>query len=188
MAAYAPQYTGRYKVKYRVLGRPHSMTLRTSRSALSPTGVRSLFDDLFNALSSRLFTDFTVVGADFAAPDSEIFLPVSPIPIAASTSGIAGDSSHTPQYASFVGRTMSGGPVRLFIYGWSIAPQAADNTANDWRVTAAEDTAVADAVDVLNGATGAGYEIVGNDNASVVWYPYVNVGQNAHEQRKARRG
>lgn len=187
MTDFAPTATPRYKTKYNVLGQNHSATIRFPRDAASwQADAAGLMTDLFTALAPKLFNSFAVIGADYAEQDSDVFLPSASIPVATSPAGGGGDSSYAPQYCSFVGRSATGGRAVIFIYGWAISPHGADNTANDWRVLATEDSDVADAVAILNG--GSSVFLAANDGGIVTWYPYVNVGQNAGKQRKARRG
>lgn len=189
MADYAPNYTSRYRMRYRALGQVHTAQLRIARSHPGPAaqGV-VMFQDLLETIAGKLVADWTVLGADVAAADSDIFLPSSSIPMQPTVSAVAADESYKPVYLSFVGRSTSGLRAALFIYGINFAPTGADNTSNDYRILSTEDSAIASAVAVLNNGSGSAANLVANDDAPVVWYPYANMGFNSYYQRKARRG
>lgn len=187
MADYAPNYTPRYRMRYSVLNRVHVATVRFARAEANPTGQgATLFSDLLNAVGDHLDQSFTVLGADVAGVDSDIFLPAATVPAAPMPTALAGDISYTPIFISFVGRSTSGARCSLYLYGLHVSPTAGTNEPNDYRITSAEAAWVASAVAALNGATTApAFAIDGN---AATWYPYANVGFNAYYQRKARRG
>lgn len=187
MADYAPHYTPRYRMRYRVLGQVHTATIRFPRGSttVSSEGA-AFFTDLLDVFGLRLMSDFSILGADVALTDSNVFLPAANLPVLNDTSAAAGDESYKPVYVSFVGRSIAGHRAVMFLYGLAFSPNSAENTANDYRIQSTEDNAVLQAVSVFNGVTGI--DLVANDNNDVVWYPYVNVGFNAYYQKKARRG
>lgn len=186
MADHAPNYTARYRVRYRVLGQVHTMLFRISRATANPASAGDLISsDVLTIAAPLMFADWAVIGADVAQEDSDVFLPTTSLPVVSGQSVMTGDISHIPLYCSFVGRSTSGKRAALFLYGFNVSPHAADNTANDYRIMATENSVVSDVVEALNSHTASG--LVANDNSPIVWYPYINVGLNSYYQRRARR-
>lgn len=188
MSDYAPNYTARYRMRYRVLGANHTSTVRLGRiaPAAAVAAGAALYSDLLEALAPMLWVDFTVIGADVAAFDSDVFLPAATVPATPDVSEATGDTSFRPLFCSFAGRSPAGTKASIYLYGWNLSPHSADNTANDFRVLSAENAAVLAAVAVLNGSTGEPAGAI--DALEASWYPYANVGINGYYQRKARRG
>lgn len=89
--------------------------------------------------------------------------------------GVSGANS-TPLFGTFVGRGSTGRRCRLTIFGYKL-------DLSSYRVTAVENTAVADAVATLNAPTTYPIDIA---STVVTWYAYLNVGYNAYYQRKVR--
>lgn len=186
MADYAPNYTARYRIRYRTLGQVHTAQFRLSRANANPAVAgAAAFSDVLTALGPTLFADWQIIGADVAQEDSDVFLPSTPLPTHTGLSVATGDESFRPLFCSFVGRSTSGQRAAIFFYGYTNSPHSADNTANDFRVTSTESSIVDDVVNMLNLAHGGA--LVANDNNPIVWYPYMNVGVNAYYQRRARR-
>lgn len=189
MADYATNHTPRYRTRYSALGQVHTLTIRLERDTPDPAADgKAIADAFFNAVSRMLVDSFTILGADVAGQDSEIFLPTTLIPvITGPLSGAAGDNSYRPLFLSFQGRSPTGSRSSVYLYGTTASPTAASNEPNDYRLTTAEDPYVAAAVDALNGGVSSdGAAAI--DGTAAVWYPYANVGFNGAYQRKARKG
>ena len=109
MADFAPNYTARYRVRYSSLGKSHSMTWRVVSSVTDPTGIAAKVGLFLADLEGVLFDDWTVVGADFAEADTDVFLPATPPD---QPTGAIAASGGFPQDAcfqvGFVGRTALG--------------------------------------------------------------------------------
>lgn len=186
MADFAPNYTARYRVRYSVVGKSHSLTWRVASSVTDPAGVADKMELFLADMAPALFSDFTVIGADFALADSDIFLPA---PAPASPPGDAtlpaGAGGIAANAISFVGRSSLGGKARFFLYG--IAYEVAGYTSRsvDYRFTSVENAEISDAVVRLNETAPA---LVANDDATAVWYEYVNWKANDKWVRKLRRG
>ena len=74
MADFAPNFTARFRMKYSSLGKNHSMIWRVASSVTDPTGISAKVGLVLTDLAPILFDDFTVIAADFAPADSDIFL------------------------------------------------------------------------------------------------------------------
>lgn len=186
MADFAPNYTARYRVRYSSLGKTHSMTWRVASSVTDPTGVASKMGLFLSDMAGSLWTDWTVIGADFCLADSDIFLPApppdQPTGIVATNPAFAGMAADA---ISFVGRSTNGGKARFFLYGTNLGQLDDEATGADWRFTSAEISQVADAVVRLNETSPA---LVANDDHVVTWYEYVNFKPNDRWVRRLRRG
>ena len=187
MANYAPNYTARYRVRYSVSGAVHTLTLRVDPAAQTIAGVSAAgaanVNDIFSALSSVLFSDFVVLGADAAVQDSDIFLPATTLPTAFGEVA-ANDVAWQPLNLSFVGRSSAGGRAIFHVYGVATNPLATGTGENDYRLTPAENTAIGNVPSILN----TNGNTLANDGEQVTWYPYANIGFNAYWQRRRRRG
>lgn len=186
MADFAPNFTPRYKVRYSSLGATHTMQFRISRGSTNFTGIATKVGAFLAAIQSTLFDDWTVLGALGAFEDSDIFLPVEEP--ANPTGAIAVPTVlgvHRPLSISFPGRSILGQRAILYLYGAAYFPVATVATHADYRLTSAENAPIAAAITALNELSPA---IVGNDDATVVWYQYANQKINDHWLRKARQG
>lgn len=187
MADYAPNFTCRYRVKYSVLGHNHTMLFRLARGTLDFGPIALKVAAFLSALSPTLFTSWTVLGADAAPDDSDIFLPVAP-PVGFSPPSLAIPAAPISESSlawSFVGRTTGGTQCRLFLFGASQGPESvsAGGTFDDWRITTAQSGVAANAVNVLNSNSPA---LVGNDGVKATFYQYVNLKYNNYWVRKTR--
>lgn len=185
MPDFAPNFTFRYRVKYSVGGHTHRMQVRgvpaTTTAALG--SFATAIEDFLNALTANRYSDFVVLGADYALADSDVFLPcVAPAPDAG-TYTIAGRSASSNALAlSFPGRSDVGLRAILFLYGTALLPGVISEVS-DFRITSAEDATIAAAIAVLAGSPPV---LVANDGVHVNWYPYCNVKYNDYWVRKTR--
>lgn len=186
MADFAPNFTARFRVKYSSLGKSHSMIWRVASSVTDPTGISAKVGLFLDDMAPVLFNDFTVVSADFAAADSDIFLPA---PTPAFGGGDVNVTGSVPTDAavslSFVGRSTLGNKARMFLYGTSFRDAVTTTVGRDWRVTSAENAAVSAAIVRINETAPA---IVGNDDAVATFYEYANIKYNDRWVRRMRRG
>lgn len=176
MPDFAPNFTPRYKVNYTVHGKGHSFQVRVARGTTDPTGVATKMGSFLAAMEGLLLASWTAVSASFALEDTDIFLP-APVPTgftpASSESGL---TTNVDAIAlSFVGRSANGGRGMLFLYGTGFGLNVTTATYADYRITAAESTAISDAVSALDELSPA---LVANDNGVVNWYGYANIKAN----------
>lgn len=186
MADFAPNFTARYRVKYTVIGKGHSMLFRfpratdTTSSAAMATTIKGFLD----ALAALRPDSFAVTATEFAPSDSDVFLPISGLTVSAGTqSSAAIGRNQAALSASFVGRSSAGQKARVFLFGFGIIPETAPG--QDFRIQGAESTQVAAAIASLNSAT---LKLVASDSQPVTWYPYINLKFNDHYVAKLRRG
>lgn len=186
MPDFAPNFTPRYRVRYRSIGRTHRMQFRLERGVTDPSTMAAKVGDFLSALEANLFTDWTVLSADFALEDTDIFLPaVAPTNPAGAVS-ISGIQAQAGVCSiSFPGRTINGLRAIVYVYGTNFFPAITETITTDFRVLALEDVQISDAVSALNELSPV---IVGNDATAAVFYPYANVKLNDHWVRKARAG
>jgi hypothetical protein len=181
---FAPNWTARYKLSYRVLSKKHSMLFRFIRGTDASTGtaMAAAVAVFLNTLETYMYSDFAIIGADFAAADSDVFLPtVAPTGIAGTSSTAGVPLSERARSTSFVGRSDAGGRCIIFVYGLVLPPT--DPTAGDFRVTVAENTSIANGVTALNTLSP---HLVAGDGYDTNWYPYVNTKYNNYHTRKLR--
>ena len=184
MADFAPNYTPRYCVKYIVLGRIHKMQFRLARGVTDFAPAAGKVESFLATLESQMYDNFAVLSADAALTDSDIFLPA---PAPASPSGAISSSGtgtgDVPLAISFPGRSVNGLRGIVYVYGTQLDPSGPANFLQDYRIQAAELGAISDAVSALNELSPA---FVGNDGATLIWYPYVNTKPNDHWIKKLR--
>lgn len=181
MADYAPNYTGRYRVRYSALGQTHAMTFRVfpGGGSLDPfvSGVAAFLD----ALSTIRTNDWTVLGADYAGVNSDLFLPASPPLVQPGTGGVLLQSAR-PVFGSYNGRSAGGSKCRVYIYGINQIPTGGAAYLYDYRILSTELPSVSAAVVALGAIPGH----VGIDREPASWYPYMNIALNSYYQRKQR--
>lgn len=184
MADFAPNFTARYRIRYSQGGKNHSMTWRVASSVTDPTGIASKVGLFLADIEGMLFSDWTLIAAEFALADSDVFLPaVMPdAPTPAATGGVASDVAC---YIGYVGRSTLGGKARMFLYGTNIASFVRASQGLDFKVLSGESSVIADTIVRLNETSPA---IVANDDRPAVWYEYVNVKYNDRWVRRLRRG
>lgn len=185
MADYAPNYTGRYKVRYSSLGREHTMQFRQARAngTTANAALIAAVTSFLDALATLRFTDWTVIDAQFAAPDQDFFLAATaPTPVPGTAVLPTVPSVYWPRNLNFPGRSANGGRGIVYVFGLLLT--MTDNAANaDYRFTAAENVAVSNAVSALNGLS---VPIVANDDGDLTFYAYANVGFNDYWLGEAR--
>jgi len=187
MPDFAPNYTPRIKVAYSTLGHTHDMLFRvprgTTAAELAPWYAK--ITAWLNALVSLRYADFAFINTQYAQEDSELFFPVAspPDPV---VGGVAVPSpisyANVASQVSFPGRSLGGLRGINYLISASLTPFAG-TPGLDARVTAIELALVATAVNALNAAP----SFVGNDNASLIYYAYVNLKQSSYWTRRARQ-
>jgi hypothetical protein len=162
------------------------MTWRVAASTTDDTAIAAKVGLFLDDMAGSLWTDFTVVAADFALADSDVFLPGTLPTFSGGTVSAGGQQQSDAAFAvSFVGRTIAGGKARMFLYGTNFDVSVRAALGNDWKVMSVEASTISDAIVRLNETSPA---IVGNDNYVAVWYEYVNMKYNDRWVRRLRRG
>jgi hypothetical protein len=178
MPTYAPNFANRYLVKYRAVGKEHTMSFRYGLTpSPPPTDLVTGVGNFLVALAPQLTTDFAVLSASFVEAGTSFNVPATaPLYAGGSATPGIGDA---PRFYSFTGRTLAAQPAIIYVYG--AAQDPGDNSmpnAGDYRLLASN------AITELSAIT----ELTGADGIAVLWNQYANVAYNAYYQRKARRG
>jgi hypothetical protein len=186
MADYAPNYTPRYKVRYTTLGATHTMQFRVGRGTTDFTGIAGKVSSFLEELSTQLFSDWTVVSAQGALEDSDVFLP-APLPSFTPSTNVPPGLTSVPRPVSisFPGRSTAGLRAILFVYGSTFFPSTGASLYADYRITSAENATIAASVTALSELAPV---LVANDNETVVWYDYANLTLNDYWLRRVRAG
>lgn len=179
MADFAPNFTGRMRLRYRAGTATHSITWRVARG-----GVLSNYEAaadklilLLNDLTALRYTDWAALSWEYCFEDDDVFLPLTPSEtLAAGTGGAPTAVGVAKANAfSFVGRSLDGQKAKFFVYGLSRYSES--YIIDNFRVTPSEVPQFGLAITRLNETSPA---LVGSDNATVIWYPYVNQKTNDH--------
>jgi hypothetical protein len=172
MAPLPANGTPRFKITYTNSGGEHTFQMR---SHASPTEVATLLDTFFSALDGALYA--TTIGVmEFAADNSNIFIPVTQTFTGNSYGSGSVPEEHIPWFYGFIGRGATGRKWHLDVFG-------AISLSGDYRFNPGENTALDDAVDALQTF---GADLVDIADAQVTVYDYINAGVNAYWQRKMR--
>lgn len=185
MPDFAPNFTFRYRVRYSVGGRQHTMQVRgvPATTALQAPLFATSVADFLDALQPARWSDFTILNAAYALADSDVFLPTTaPVILAGAGSPATRTPSDNALALSFPCRSSAGLRGILFLYGCSYDPSTT-SVANDFRITSAEDSDISDAIAALTAAVPT---LVCNDGSTANWYPYANLKANDYWVRKTR--
>lgn len=185
MPDYAPQYTPRVRMSYTCQGRTHRSVVRLPRGSLLAAGV-STANDLYSALGDfgieHLYADWEVTGWAFCPEDTTVFIPFSgPTGVLGAVSTTGRPINQIAMQMTVPYRTAGGGHGFYSLYGTDF--NVYGGAEQDFRVTAAEDAAVA----AFRGQL-ATFGLYGNDNFAAIWAPYANIGFNARWKRRVRNG
>jgi hypothetical protein len=186
MSDFAPNFTARYRFRYSSLGKTHTMTWRLASGTTDPTALIAKIGLFLGEFESNLYSDFTILSADFALADSDVFLPAGlPSEPSGAVTASGAPASDAAVALSFIGRSIAGGRARMFLYGTAYPAAMRSSSGGDYKFLSSEDADVSAGIVRLNETSPA---IVANDNENVVWYEYVNVKANDKWVRKLRRG
>jgi len=183
MTDFAPNFTPRYRVRYRASGATHSQTWRFTADA-DLVGAIADIQAYYTAIQDTLDDQFAVLSTSFAGIGSDVFLPADPITVVGAQDQSGLQPSQKAAQLDFVGRTSGGLRMIIYQYGYSFIGVGEPGGGGDFRVTGAEDAHVGDAVAALNAA---GF-LCGNDDLAGTWYPYANLKYNDYWMRKVRQG
>jgi len=185
MGTYAPNYTARYGVRYRCAGREHVAKFRYGLSTAAPTAeFIAAIGAFFDVLKPLLVRDFAYLGAFYIPMNANISLPAPVPPTSVPNSEFDFTKGDSPRFMSFVGRSITGQPAAIYVYGVSSDPGANnDLIAADNRILASESATVAAAIAALE-VVPLLTETSGSD---VLWQEYANLAYSAYYQRKNRR-
>lgn len=185
MTTYAPTFTPRLRVHYKVGGIAHSLQVRGTRGASLAT-MESLKDPVANcfvAVAAFLYDDFEWISAEVALTDSEIFSPVAVsgiVPVGAVALGT------TSAVLRIRGLTISGRAPgsrgRFTMFGLSLPQGDVTSTAGDGVLTAAELPALV----TIKGLADTYFKA--NSGDATIWYSRGTYKGNDHLLKLVRRG
>ena len=174
MADYAQNWTYRVKMRYSVQSRVHNMVVRGDLTPPpgGPTGISTKVLAFLNAISARLYEDFTVLGWSFCNPGGLFFVPFSEMTPTIGGVAIAGrPATQQAVMTRYESRGADGSRTALVLYGWNWSLQTGASE-NDFRVSVAEDATVSDGHTALTELAPTFH----NGSGSIAnWYPYVNI-------------
>jgi hypothetical protein len=138
---YAPNFTARYKLTYSFEGDTHECNTRWPSGSTSAANILAAGDFWFSFLNATVavrHTSFAVVGAEYAAADSNIFLPAAVPPSADPGERVAAAGGATRIYHSiWAGRSALGAKTRFQMFGLAWA-SADDTNSTDFYISATE--------------------------------------------------
>jgi len=188
MTTYSPDYTSRYRCKYKACGIEHTITLRKALGATS--GATALLagtvHDIFNVWAALLPSDFAFISAEQADQGSNIFYP-STVPFA--VTGALNPLTYTGiqkiTSTNFIGRAF-GSRARCSLYGiqWQFTDFADDPSSDPYngKVDGGEDARITSTINLLN------TQAFANSGAPTTWYDYADIKVNDYWLRQLRRG
>ena len=171
--------TDRFYLDYTVQGEAHTMIARADGGYLASDAADG-FAQLLTALTPLIVVT-TIVGMRHSVAGSDVTVPVGTGDLEATYGTESAVVVNKPLQATFTGRSLDGHKTRFGFYG------LAQQTDQSWRYTVAENTHVADALDVLGAFSAAGL-FISISGGRVSWNKYMNVGYNDHFVQKERRG
>lgn len=189
MADFAPNYTARVKLQYQAAGARHTVQFRGPRSTLA-AGALSIANKAItwlNALKNYRVTDWTLLGVQWAAADSDLFFDISPsteLEAGALIMPVGKEKAFKALYMQFVGKSTAGSRTSAYLYGVQTGEQFAV-PFSDYRILNSEDPIISAGTGVLNETSPA---LVAADGFTAVWRPYVNIKANDHWVHRARNG
>ena len=172
-----PTNTARLFVDYADGDTRHTVILRP-QTGVTVAQLATWFNDFLTDNAGLFLTRVSFDGAREALINSNVTNPIAWTTVAG-TNPSSPKTDGKPWFLSFVGRSAQGHRTRMSIYG------AAYGDDSNYRITAAENAGVADAVTQLNDLQAKLGDITGS---KAVWKDYINLGYNAYWQRQARRG
>lgn len=168
--------TRRYFLDYTAGNVQHTLSVRTGID--TPETVASTDIGGFLTQLSPILRLITITGFRRAEAGSNVTNAV-PWSGAATYGSGSQPIEEVPKYISFIGRDVVGDRVRVFVFGVNVGPSA------DWRLSATENTAVANAITHLQSRVSTFLSV---RFMVPVWKPYANVGYHAYWQRQRRTG
>jgi hypothetical protein len=167
MADFAPNYTARYKLIYTAAGLQHSCGLRfpasMAQTAVVAAAVQTL-NEIFAACAGRLFTDFTLVDAEYSAANSTFFVPVGVDDLVVAGTVNAGINPMDEIVSTtWSGRSIGGHKGKFVLFGihWAVTEAAFD----DFVVTATEQAFIGTVANSLRDNS-----VVMNDNLDAAFW------------------
>jgi len=186
---FAPNWSPRYVFRYKHAGAVHRLGVRRARGATrDDEGVVTKIKAVLTTLEGAMYQDWTVLSGAYIPQDEFTSVPVdgsllNSIEPANAVGGIY-PALKAIQWR-FECRGSQGGRTAFVLFGLGSANFSGSDVKNDFRVTSAEDTSVAAAVNALSELAP---EFVPLGSVTSVWYPYVNIKANDYWVGQLRNG
>lgn len=186
MADFAPTYTARVRITYRVQTHLHRLGLRLARGSSEGDGAAAsaLVATAVATLNASLWTDWEYVQTEFCPEDSAFFLPV--VADWSAVVGAVSTAARTPVRGAVEATlpyTTNGGHKSFFaLYGTVFTPESS-GVSDDFRLTPTELATVGD-----YRAAWEEIDWVGGDNRPGHTKLYLNIHYNRKWERRIRGG
>lgn len=174
MAPLDPNNTARYKYEYENAQNKHSLVIRAGAGATDSSmdaDLATLMGHIGAGFSASTFT-----GASKAAAGSDLFFPFASGAVGDTFGSGAAIKQYDATSMTFVGRTPGGRRTRVSIFGFK-------GDLSEFRLTSAESSDVASAIDDLNSF---GFSFIGIDGLTALWNEYADIKANDHWVKKSR--
>jgi hypothetical protein len=190
MPDFAPNVTGRYKLHYNVIGRVHTIMMRTARglnAAQIISNGAAYLRGLFVAMAPGMADDLAFISAEYALHDSDLFFPAAtPAAVVGAIAAATFSKQDSITHLTFSGRGALGSKVSMHLYGHGTDPDTLPaNIWSDFVVLGTELPRIATAVAALNVAPALAVAI---DNSVPVYVNRATVKVNDFWLRKVRQG
>lgn len=190
MADFAPNYTARYRVRYRAAGQVHTSTFRYDLSLVGGDLSRVVTDVgvMYDTLLTLLASDFAILDASTCGAGDIAFLP-APAPTLINPPNALNPATKgaSPKYLSFSALSAVGNGTSFFVYGASATGVSEEVVAGfDYRIIPSENAAIADVLGQLE--TVWDWWVAADGSRAGFVRQYANFGISAYYQRKARKG
>lgn len=185
MTTYAPTFTSRWRGKYLAGGIQHTIGFRGPRGATFATmdGYKDRAREIFAALASVLFEDFSWISAEVALTDTEEFLPSTLPTVSVPGTLDPGDYSAKMRIRglTFSGKA-PGSRARFTMFGLAYAESAAGSPGADGIITPAESAGISTVIST------AGTYFYANSGSLAGWHNRATYKENDHLLKLVRRG
>lgn len=178
MADYDENFTPRAFIRYRTLGKTHTIKARLPRGA-TPEDLQGAVDKLgavLSAVPGFRYSDWAPLSAGYLQQSTGLSFPLDVPTVTAGTL----DPSFQKAYSKFIqvrfeARAITGARTNLTIFGCNIDLDTA--AQSDMRVTAVEATFP---TALWTGLSEVSPAFVAIDGGALTWYPYFNIKLNDH--------
>jgi hypothetical protein len=171
--------TGRIALQYTANTKVHVVTFRyPGAGAPDDTDLESI-DEVLIALNAFMPASWTFDAWSYTVAHDNVGVPIDGNPTTFAGAG-ADEAFKDPAYLSVVGRTVGGHRARFTMIGANFAANSS-TAASNYRVSEAENTAVADLLTAVRGSA-----ILGIDGDVPRWKSYVNLGFSSYWTKQVR--
>lgn len=183
MAPLDPTNTGRVWVDYQANTRLHTVMFRyedTAPPSAPPGAFMEQVADFMDLAAAFMPTDYSLQAVRYSGQGEHVSHALD-VPSGITAGAYTLAPSDVPAFISFVGRTFGGRRTRIYFLGIGRDPSETPEGTSKYRLTTAQNAAVAALQNALDTSL-----VVGIDNTHPDFHEYANLGYNAYWQRKAR--